>query len=107
MADGAAGNAIESGVGFGLGEDPRCFPAPQRAFALRVGHVVRLTFLTRGRNGTLVPAYARYSGIVVGNFLSNTWRVHSQAGAEDALFGRRRASADAWRPMLSRSFGPM
>jgi hypothetical protein len=105
MAGSAAGNAIEGGVGLGLREDPRYFPAEHEAFAFRVGHVVRLTFLARGRNGTFEPAYGRYSGIVGGNFLSNTWRVHSEASAKDALlrssesFGGRMAAnafAEFW-----------
>jgi hypothetical protein len=50
-----------------------------------VGNVVRLTFVARSDDGGLGPAYARYAAIVGGNFLSNTWRVHSEANVKDAL----------------------
>jgi hypothetical protein len=85
MVGGAAGNAIEMGVGLGLREDPRYFRVPQQAFRARIGNVARLTFMTRNGSGTSKPAYARYVGIVGGNFLSNTWRVHSEASPRDAL----------------------
>lgn len=85
MAGSAAGNAIEVGLGLGLREDPRYFREPEQAFKSRAGRVARLTFLSRGRNGTFGPAYGRYIGIVGSNFLSNAWRVHSEANAKDAL----------------------
>lgn len=81
----AAGNAIETGVGLGLHEDPRYFRVPQQAFKFRVGNVARLTLLARNESGRSEPAYARYIGIVGSNFLSNAWRVHSEANAKDAV----------------------
>jgi hypothetical protein len=85
MIGSAAGNAIETGVGLGLREDPRYFRASQQAFKSRVGNVGRLTFLARNESGRSEPAYARYVGIVGSNFLSNTWRVHSEANVRYAL----------------------
>jgi hypothetical protein len=85
MAGSAAGNALEAGVGFFLREDPRYFRLSQRPFKARVGNVVRLTFSARAGDGRVLPAYARFLGIVGGNFLSNTWRPHSEANARDAL----------------------
>jgi len=85
MIGSAAGNALETGVGFGLREDPRYFRVPQQAFTTRLGNVGRLTFLARNESGGYEPAYARYIGIVGSNFLSNAWRVHSEANAKDAL----------------------
>ena len=84
-AGSAVGNAIEIGVGLSRGEDPRYFPASQEAVKSRVGHLARLTFLAQGRDGNFAPAYARYTGIVGGNLLANTWRVHSEANAKGAL----------------------
>ena len=79
------GNGIEAGAGLVLGEDPRYFRVPERSFKSRVGNAARFTFLARGENGSLGPAYARYLGIVGGNFLSNAWRVRSEANVRDAL----------------------
>src|SRR5208283_4169725 len=58
---------------------------PERSFKARLGNVVQLTFAARGGAGSFGPAYARYMAIVGSNFLSNTWRVHSEANAKDAL----------------------
>lgn len=85
MIGSAAENAIETGVGLGFREDPRYFRVPQQAFKTRVGNVGRLTFFARNESGRSEPAYARYIGIVGSNFLSNAWRVHSEANAKDAL----------------------
>ena len=85
MAGSAAGNAIEAGAGFALGEDPRYFRVPQQPFKARMGNVVRLTFSARGENGGFGPAYARYFAIAGSNFLSNAWRVHGEATTRAAL----------------------
>ena len=81
----ATGNAIEAGVGLILREDPRYFCLPNRPFKARVGNVIRLTFAARGHAGSSRPAYARYMAIFGNNFLSNTWRVNSEANTRDAL----------------------
>jgi hypothetical protein len=85
MTGSATGNAIEAGVGLILREDPRYFRVPDRPLRARVGNVVRLTFAARNGYGTFEPAYARYMAKFGGNFLSNTWRVHSEANAKNAL----------------------
>ena len=85
MTRSATGNAIEAGVGLILREDPRYFRVPQRPFKARIGNVIRLTFAARGHGGNFGPAYARYMAIFGTNFLSNTWRVNSEANTHDAL----------------------
>lgn len=85
MAGSATSNAMEAGVGLILREDPRYFRVPRQAFKSRVANVATLTFLARNRSARSEPAYARYLGIVGGNFLSNSWRVHSEANAQAAL----------------------
>jgi hypothetical protein len=85
MAGSAVGNAIEVTVGLTLREDPRYFCVPQQPFKARIGNVVRLTFSARGENGGFGPAYARYIAIAGSNFLSNAWRVHSEANTRAAL----------------------
>jgi hypothetical protein len=98
MTRSATGNAIEAGVGITLREDPRYFRVPDRPFKARVGNVIRLTFAARGHAGSFGPAYARYMAIFGDNFLSNSWRVHSEANTHDALlrasegFGGRMAA---------------
>jgi hypothetical protein len=102
MAGSAVGNGIEVSAGLALREDPRYFRVPEETFKSRLGNVARFTFSARGEDGSLGPAYARYIAIVGGNFLSNTWRVRSEANARDALlrssegFGGRMA-ADAFQ----------
>jgi hypothetical protein len=85
MTRSATGNAIEAGVGLILREDPRYFRMPDRPFKARVGNVIRLMFAARSHAGSFGPAYARYMAIFGNNFLSNTWRVKSEANAHDAL----------------------
>jgi len=111
MATSAVGNGIEAGLGEILREDPRYFRASQKPFKTRVGNVVRLTFSARGSTGSFGPAYARYMGIVGSNFLSNTWRVPSEANAQSALlrssegFGGRMAAnafAEFWPDLKKR-----
>jgi hypothetical protein len=79
------GNAIEASASLMFREDPRYFRVPNRAFKARVGNAVRLTFAARGHNGSVGPAYARYVAIFGSSFLSNTWRVPSEANTQDAL----------------------
>ena len=85
MTGSVTGNAIEAGVGFLLREDPRYFRAPDRPFKARVGNVLRLTFAARGGHGSFGPAYARYMALFGNNFVSNSWRVQSEANSHDAL----------------------
>jgi hypothetical protein len=85
MTRSVTGNAIEAGVGLILREDPRYFRVPDRPFQARVGNVVRLAFAARGGSGSFGPAYARYMTILGDNFLSNSWRVRSEANSHDAL----------------------
>ena len=85
MAGSVTGNAIEASAGLVLREDPRYFPVPDQPFRARVGNVVRLTFAARGGDGGFKPAYARYMAILGSNFVSNTWRVGSEANTQDAL----------------------
>ena len=79
------GNAIEASFGLFRGEDPRYFRVPDRPFKARVKNAVRLTFVARYDDGGYGLAYARYMAIAGNNFLSNAWRVHSEANTQDAL----------------------
>jgi hypothetical protein len=79
------GNAIEVTAGYFVHEDPRYFRVPDRPFKSRLKNVVRLTFVARHDDGTFGPAYARYLAVSGNNFLSNSWRVSSEAHTQDAL----------------------
>jgi len=79
------GNAIEATAGALWGEDPRYFRVPGEPFTRRILNAVQLTFEARRRDGHFAPAYARYVAISGNNFLSNTWRVDSEANAHDAV----------------------
>jgi hypothetical protein len=102
VAGSALGNAMEASGGLVLREDPRYFRVPQEPFRARVGNVVRLTFLARSRDDGVKPAYARYVGVFGSNFLSNTWRVRSEANAQDALL---RSSEGLAGRMAANAFG--
>ena len=101
IACSATGNAMEAGAGLLLREDPRYFRVPDQPFKTRTGNVVQLTFASRGYDGSFRPAYARYAASFGNNFLSNTWRVHSEANAQHALLCTAgdfagRMAANAW-----------
>ncbi len=81
----STGNAIEASLGALWGEDPRYFRAPGESFKKRFSNAVQLTFVARRRDGRFAPAYARYIAISGNNFLSNTWRVDSEANTHDAV----------------------
>jgi hypothetical protein len=81
----AVNNTIEAGLGSLWGEDPRYFRVPEEPFGARVKNVIKMTFLTRRRDGDFAPAYARFIGTAGGNFLSNEWRPDSTAHASDAV----------------------
>lgn len=81
----SASNTIEAGLGALWGEDPRYVRNQNLSFKKRIGNVFLLSVTARNRDGKLVPAYARYIAIPGNNFLSNTWRVSSEATTSAAL----------------------
>jgi hypothetical protein len=97
------GNAMNAGFGAIWGEDPRYFPAERGSpFGHRIKNVVKFTFMAKYSDGNIRPAYARYIATPGNNFLSNTWRVDSEATNSAALKRTAigfagRASANAFR----------
>lgn len=82
----ATSRAMEAGLGAAWGEDPRYYRSGgDQSFGKRVGHVVKWTFVATNNNGTVRPAYARFAAEAGSNFLSNTWREHSEANTANAL----------------------
>lgn len=51
----------------------------------RAKNIVDLTFRSYRKDGERYPAYARYAADLGNNFLSNTWRVSSEADWQHAL----------------------
>ena len=81
----STGNAIDATLGAAWGEDPRYLSANHSPFGSRVRNVVDLTFRAYGRDGERHLAYARYTATLGNNFLSNAWRVPSEADWQHAL----------------------
>jgi hypothetical protein len=81
----ATSNTIEAGLGALWGEDPRYVRSQNLPFKQRIGNVFLFSFAARSRAGRVRPAYARYIAIPGNNFLSNTWRVNSEATTSAAL----------------------
>jgi len=81
----ASSHTIEAGLGAIWGEDPRYVRDQNLPFTHRLGNVFLFAFAARNRQGKLMPAYARYIAIPGNNFLSNTWRVSSEADTSSAL----------------------
>lgn len=107
------GNAMEASIGTLWGEDPRYFRVPDQPFKSRVRNIVKLTFVARRTDGSFAPAYARYIAVSGNNFLSNEWRVDSEANNHDAVLrtlegfaGRMASNAfeEFWPDVKSRVF---
>jgi len=75
---------MEAGLGSIWGEDPRYDRTEGEKFPARLGHVVKMTFMARNREGNTMPAYARFLAIPGSSFLANTWMPDSQATVSDA-----------------------
>jgi hypothetical protein len=80
----STGNAMEAAGGAITGEDPRYFRSGG-PFGDRVKSIIKMTFYAKYRDGSVKPAYARMGANFGNNFLSGTWRVESEKGADDAM----------------------
>ncbi len=81
----STGNAIEATLGAAWGEDPRYFHTVHASFGDRAKNILDLTFRAYHPDGERHPAYARYAAVFGNNFLSNTWRVQSDATWQRAM----------------------
>jgi hypothetical protein len=80
----AVSNTLEAGLGSIWGEDPRYTRDAGAPFKNRIGHAIKMTFMAQNRDGSLMPAYARFIAIPGSNFLSNSWRAESDATSSHA-----------------------
>jgi hypothetical protein len=85
LAGVATSNAIEAGVGKLWGEDPRYVHSIEGGAVPRLRHAAAMVFIAPRSDGHRAPAYARYTGIVGNNFISNAWRPESENGVGAAL----------------------
>jgi hypothetical protein len=85
VAGNAVSNTMEAGLGAIWGEDPRYMRDPGAPFSHRLGHVVKMTFMAQNRDGSVMPAYARFIAIPGSNFLSNAWRVPGDDNVDRAI----------------------
>jgi len=77
LATGGTSNALEAGFGSLWGEDPRYYRTTGQPLKVRLGHVVKMAFVTHNSVGDPQPAYARYIAIPGDALVSNTWRPDS------------------------------
>jgi hypothetical protein len=79
LAGDATSNVMEAGLGMLWGEDPR-YHRSEGTFRERFHRTLKMTFLSENRDGTVMPAYARYIAIAGSNVLSDTWRPPGDRG---------------------------
>ena len=77
LAAGGTSNALEAVFGGFWGEDPRYYRAAGQPLKARMGHVVKMAFITHNNAGSPQPAYARYIAVPGGVLISDTWRPDS------------------------------
>jgi hypothetical protein len=109
----STGNAITATTGAIWGEDPRYFRLENAPFKQHVYQVLKLSIMSRYRDGEYRFGYAKLAGNVGNNFLSNTWRVPSESTAGQAslrcvygLLGRMAGNAftEFWPLVKERVF---
>jgi hypothetical protein len=81
----STGNAIEATLGAAWGEDPRYHHTADQPVSARLRNIADLTFRAYRADGERHPAFARYVAIFGNNFVSNSWRAHSEADWQHAL----------------------
>jgi hypothetical protein len=86
LAAGGTTNALEAVFGSLWGEDPRYHRAAGQPLKARLGHVVKMAFVTHNNVGDPQPAYARYIAVPGGILVSNTWRPESPSTVGHVAF---------------------
>jgi hypothetical protein len=73
MADVSISNTIEGGLGAIWGERPDYLRSGRKGFRPRLNYALKTVFLAYRPDGRLAPAWGRYAGNTVNNFIENTW----------------------------------
>src|SRR5579872_2081175 len=79
LSEAAVSHTLEAGLGAIWGEDPRYLRDPGAPYKNRLANVFKMTFLTRNREGQLMPAYARFIAIPGSSALASIWRPESES----------------------------
>jgi hypothetical protein len=81
----ASSNVAEATLGTIWREDPRYHRDPmEESYGKRFARTLKMTFMS-DRDGSMIPAYARYIAIAGTNVLSDTWRPNSDRGPGNTL----------------------
>ena len=107
IAGNSVNNAMEATLGAVIKEDPRYFDTVNGSFGERTKNVVDLTFRAYHADGQRHVAYARFAAYIGGNFLSNTWRVNSEADWQHALYRSAEAFGGRAAGNATREFLPL
>lgn len=86
LAAGGTSNALEASFGSLWGEDPRYYRAAGQPLKSRLGHIVKMAFVTHNRAGDPQLAYARFIAVPGGVLVSNTWRPDSPSTIRHVTF---------------------
>jgi hypothetical protein len=78
-------STMEVTLGSFWGEDPRYLPTTGVSMKGRLGHVIKMTFAARNREGHDMPAYSRFIAFPASSFISNAWTPRSQSDTSNAL----------------------
>ena len=107
IAGNSVSNAMEATLGAVVKEDPRYFATRNGSFGERAKNVVDLTFRAYHPDGQRHVAYARYAAYIGSNFLSNTWRVNSEADWQHACYRSAEAFGGRAAGNAAREFLPL
>jgi len=80
-----ATNTIEAGLGSLWNEDPRYVRSGKGTLLDHVKYAGRMTFEAERADGSLALAYVWFIVVPSANFISNSWRAHSDRSVGDAL----------------------
>jgi hypothetical protein len=72
-ADVAISNTIEAGLGAIWGERADYVRSNRKGFKPRLKYALKTVFLAYRPDGRLAPAWGRYAGNTVNNFIENSW----------------------------------
>ena len=86
LAAGGTTNSLEAAFGSFWDEDPRYYRTEGQPLTTRLGHVVKMAFVTHNKIGDPQPAYARYIAVPGGILVSNVWRPDSPSTARHVTF---------------------
>ncbi len=85
-ADVAISNTLEAGLGAIWGERADYIRRGKGTVKSRLGYALKTVFLAHRPDGHLAPAWGRYAGNTVNNFIENTWLPPSATTAGQTIY---------------------